>query len=451
MSPSPLAPISALLTDLYQLTMLQSYWQESMQGEAIFEMTIRRLPHQRNFLIAAGIEEAVAQLEQLRFSEEDIDYLQQQGLFKGPFLAWLKGFRFSGDIYALPEGTLFFPPTPLLQVVAPLPQAQLVETLLMNQIHYQTAIASKGARVKIACGDKGFMEFGLRRTYGQDAGIQASRCSYLAGADATSNVVAGRLYDIPISGTMAHAFVMAHESELAAFRAYQALYPKGALLVDTYDTLEGVKNVIRLRDENPSEFAIRAIRLDSGDLNKLARTCRQLLDGASLQGVAIYASGGLDEQSIAQLESQKAPIDAYAVGTNLGVCADAPYLECAYKCVWFDGRPLMKKAPGKLSYPGQKQLYRHFTKGGGLKHDLLELSHLPAPEGSTPLLQQMMRGGQLLAKPSKNSLVQARSRVAEQLSSLPEPLKNLTPADPQWRVELGSGLLREIEQLTQVG
>nr|CRH04611.1 Nicotinate phosphoribosyltransferase [Candidatus Magnetococcus massalia] len=439
---------TSLLTDLYQLTMLQSYWLEGMEGEAVYDMTIRRLPEQRNFLVAAGVESAIELLEALRFTPEDIDYLAGLGHFQDAFLQWLGEFRFTGDLYALPEGSIFFPPTPIVQVVAPLPQAQLVETALMNQIHFQSAIASKAARVHIAAGGKPVMEFGLRRCYGADAGLQASRSAYLGGTSITSNVAAAAHYGIPLSGTMAHAFIMSHTSELEAFRAYQKLYPTGALLVDTYDTLEGVRNLIRLRDERPNDFQIKAIRLDSGDLAELARQSRLLLDQAGLPEVKIYVSGGLDETSVAELEATGAPIDAYAVGTSLGVCADAPSMECAYKCALFDGRPLMKMAPGKRSYPGHKQLYRQRQADGTLKLDQLELAGQTEPVG-TPQLQKMMAGGQRCVEASSGTLEAARNRFMEQLSGLPPELRSLQPAKQPWQVEIGPALNLAVEQLLQ--
>ncbi|ABK43723.1 putative nicotinate phosphoribosyltransferase [Magnetococcus marinus MC-1] len=433
----------ALLTDLYQLTMLQSYWKEGMAQSAIYDFGMRSLPGCRNYLVMAGLESVLELLESLHFTAQDLAYLSTLGLFGDDFLSWLQDFRFTGTVHALAEGTLFFPPAPMLLIEAPLPQAQLVETAVMNQLHFQTLVASKAARVTQACQGKPFMEFALRRTHGMDAGLKASRSAYLAGASLTSNVEAGRRWQIPVSGTMAHAFVQAHGDELSAFRAYAALYPEGALLVDTYDTLQGVRHVIALAKELGTAFRIRAIRLDSGDLVALAKSARQMLDEAGLLQMKIYVSGGLDEHSVAQLEASGAPIDAYAVGTSLWVSEDLPATSCVYKCAVYGGRPVMKKATGKRSLPGFKQLYRH-QQDGRFSHDCIELRDAQA--SGTPLLQRVMVDGKRVNRPA-NPLAEARERCAEQLRQLPDELLGLTQASTPYPVQIGPHLTTLIEQL----
>jgi len=285
----------ALLTDLYQLTMLRGYREEGMDGQAVFSLFVRRLPESRNFLLACGLDDALRYLEELRFSESALDYLSGREEFDAAFIDWLRDFRFTGDVRAVREGTPLFANEPILEISAPLPEAQLVETFLMNQIHLQTTLASKAARVVLAAGGRAVVDFGLRRIHGADAGLKAARAFHIAGVAATSNVLAGKVYGVPIGGTMAHSYIQEHDSEMDAFRAFTRLYPDTVLLVDTYDTLEGVRRVVELAREVGEEFRVRAVRLDSGDLAKLAIAARKILDDGGLEEVEIFASGGLDE------------------------------------------------------------------------------------------------------------------------------------------------------------
>ncbi|MBX6365994.1 MAG: nicotinate phosphoribosyltransferase, partial [Gemmatimonadetes bacterium] len=349
----------ALLTDLYELTMLQAYWRERMDAEAVFSLHVRKLPPERNYLLACGVEDALRQLAALRFTRPALDYLGTLGLFRDEFLDWLGRLRFTGDVYAVPEGTPVFPPAPLLEVVAPLPEAQLAETLVLNRIHFQTVLASKAARVVRAAAGRPVVDFALRRMPGIDAGVTGARAFYVAGVASTSDVLAGARYGIPVAGTMAHSYVQAHDDELEAFRRFASLYPETTLLVDTYDTLRGVDAVIRLAAELGDAFRVRAIRLDSGDLAELARESRRRLDEAGLTGVRIFASGGLDEYAIAALVRSGAPIDAFGVGTRMGVSSDAPALDgMAYKLTEYAGRGRTKLSTGKFVYPGRKQVWR---------------------------------------------------------------------------------------------
>src|SRR3990170_1544849 len=315
----PARPSPALLTDLYELTMLQAYVEEGMHAEAVFDLYVRRLPSTRNYLLACGLDDVLEYLEALAFDDEALAYLDSCEQFSDRFLRYLRDFRFAGDVHAVPEGTAVFPFEPLVEIVAPLPQAQLVETMVMNQINLQTVLASKAVRVVAAAAGRPVVDFGFRRMHGVDAGLKAARAFYIAGVASTSNVAAGQTYGVPIAGTMAHSYVQAHDEELEAFRRFARLYPDTTLLVDTYDTIAGVRHVVTLAREMGSAFRVRAIRLDSGDLAALATEARRILDEAGLQGVRIFASGGLDEEAVATLVGQRAPIDAFGVGTDMGV------------------------------------------------------------------------------------------------------------------------------------
>src|SRR5436190_1215285 len=349
---------AALLTDLYELTMLQSYFHEGMNGAAVFDLFVRRLPEQRNYLVACGLEHVLAYLETLSFSQEAVSYLESLNRFSGEFLKSLADFRFTGDIYAVPEGTMVFADEPIIEVVAPLPQAQLIETFVMNQIQVATLAATKAARIVRAARGKPVIDFGVRRMHGADAGIKEPRAFHIAGVAATSNVLAGRLYGIPVAGTMAHSYIQAFEDELEAFRKFVTQFPEAILLVDTYDTVAGIRNVIELAREMGPNFRVSGIRLDSGNIAQLAVEGRRLLDSAGLNQVKIFASNSLDEYSIEELLNSGAPIDGFGVGGRMGVSSDAPMLDTAYKLVEYAGRATMKLSSDKGSLPGRKQIFR---------------------------------------------------------------------------------------------
>jgi len=348
----------ALLTDLYELTMVQAYWTHEMNDTATFSFFSRRLPKDRNFLLAAGINEALTVVRELHFSDAAIEYLQSQKIFEPEFLEWLAQWRFRGDIWALPEGTPFFANEPLVEVRATLPEAQLLESILMNQVHLPTLLASKAARVALAAGGRTVVDFGLRRMHGIDAALKAARAFYVAGVDATSNVLAGRRYGIPIAGTMAHSYIQAYDRELDAFRDFAAIYEHPVLLIDTYDVAEGARNVVRLAQELDAPERIRAVRIDSGDLGELARTVREILDDAGLTSVEIFVSGGLDEHEIERLVEGSFPVDGFGVGTSMGVSEDAPALDAAYKLTAYAGRGRLKLSSGKAILPCRKQIFR---------------------------------------------------------------------------------------------
>ena len=434
---------AALLTDLYQLTMLQAYLAEGIQDEAIFALFVRRLPAPRNYLIACGRDAVPRYLATMRFSKDALTYLGSLDLISNQFLDWLGGFRFTGDVYAVPEGTPVFADEPILEVIAPLPEAQLVETFVLNQVSFQTMVASKAARVVTAAAGRSVIEFGLRRLHGADAGLKAARACFVGGVSGTSNVLAGQVYGIPVVGTRAHSYVSTHDEELEAFRAFAAVYPESILLVDTYDTLDGVRSVIRLAGELGDGFRIRGIRLDSGDLEALARTARRLLDDAGLTNVEIFVSGSLDEHIVARLVVAGAPITGFGVGTRMGVSADAPYLDSAYKLVGYGGRARMKLSADKSNLPGRKQTYRVMS-GSEASHDVLGLHQEPV-EG-VPLMVQVMGGGRRLPA-GRAGLEPIAQRTREQLATLPARLLALEPADPPYRVTVSPGLQAEAERV----
>jgi nicotinate phosphoribosyltransferase len=425
----------ALLTDLYQLTMLQAYWVEGMHDEAVFTLFCRRLPPTRNYLVACGLDEVLRYLETLRFTPESLEYLASLGMFQAAFLDWLATFRFNGGVHAVPEGTPIFANEPILEVIAPIAEAQLVETFVMNQILVQTVIASKASRVQTAAGDRVAVDFGLRRTHGAEAGLKAARAGYIAGLAGTSNVLAGQKYGIPLYGTMAHSYVQAHGSEMAAFRAFAGLYPNTTLLVDTYDTLRGVEKVVALKRELGASFSVAAVRLDSGDLYDLAVRTRRLLDLGGATGVRIFASGGLDERAIAGLLARGAPIDGFGVGSDLAVSADAPSLDLAYKLVSYAGAGRVKTSPGKPILPGRKQLFRVETDGHAT-HDIVARADESQP--GRPLLRLVMRGGRRVDP--QESIQDARARAARELACLPEAVRRLEAAAPPYLVEVSETL-----------
>ncbi len=429
----------ALITDLYQLTMAQAYWQEDMTAPAVFDLFCRHLPEQRSYLVACGLEDALDYLEELHFSDGELAYLDSLGRFTPGFLDYLSGLRFTGTVRAMPEGTVAFANEPLLEVEAPLPEAQLVETFLLNQVHYQTLVASKAARVVGAARGRAVVDFGLRRYHGVDAGLKAARAAHVAGVGATSNVQAGHRYGIPVSGTMAHSYVLAHADERAAFRAFARLYPDTVLLVDTYDTLEGVEEVIRLARDLGSDFHVRAIRIDSGDLGAAAAAARKRLYEAGLANVGIFVSGDLDEHRIAELVAADAPVNGFGVGTRLGTSADAPFLNSAYKLVEYAGRPRMKLSSGKLTLPGRKQVFRVLEKSRAAR-DVLGL-HDESVAGR-PLLRPVMREGERLPGASP-PLAEVRAYCAEELGTLPEALRALEPPERPYPVEISFGLAAE--------
>lgn len=429
---------ASLVTDQYELAMVQAYWNEGLTEEATFSLYSRRLPSKRNFLLACGLDEVLTYLETLRFSPDGLEFLSTLGTFRDEFLAWLGELRFRGEVRAVEEGTPVFPEEPLLEVTASLPEAQVVETFLMNQIHFQTMAASKAVRVVAAAGGRPVVDFGLRRIHGADAGLKGARAFYIAGVASTSNVLAGRIYGIPVSGTMAHSYVQAHDNERSAFREFAGLYPGTILLVDTYDTLEGVKKVVKLADELGEDFQVRGIRLDSGDLAALSRQARRILDAAGLEEVGIFASGGLDEQEIADLLEAGACVSGFGVGTRMSVSSDAPYLDMAYKLTTYAGRGRLKLSTGKPVLPGRKQVFRVEEKGE-IRRDVLALEE--EEQEGRPLLTTVMQEGRRLLG-TRRSLDEIREASAREVAALPPSIRALAPADPPFQVEVSPRLQR---------
>lgn len=429
-------PGAALFTDLYELAMLRAYVELGMSERAAFSLYVRRLPPSRNFLLACGMSELLNDIRAFRYDDAQLRYLASLGAFPDSFLDWLRRFRFTGDIHAMPEGTPFFADEPILEIVAPIAEAQVVETLVLNQIGLQTTLASKAARVVAAARGRKIVDFGARRAQGRDAATRGARAFYIAGVAATSNLEAGKAYDIPVAGTMAHSFVEACASEAQAFDAYARMFPDTTLLVDTYDTLEGVRRVVELARSLGAEFKVHAIRLDSGDLDSLARQARRLLDEARLGRVQIIASGGLDEQAIDRLTSAGAPIDAFGVGTDMAVSSDAPALDIAYKVTEYAGRGRMKLSSGKQSLPGRKQVFRQF-------HDGRAIGDVIARDGETlpgvPLLRPVMRDGEPLATAAA-PLAQIRAQAREAIRALPAECRSLSPMATPYPVTISARL-----------
>jgi nicotinate phosphoribosyltransferase len=418
----------ALLTDLYQLTMLQAYYREGMVGPASFELFVRKLPPGRNFLVAAGLEQLLEYLESFRFSGEDCDWLAGQPGFTPEFVAALANLRFTGDVDALPEGSVFFQNEPIVRVTAPLPEAQIIETRLINLIQLQTMLASKAVRSVLAAPGKLLVDFGLRRAHGAEAGLLAARAAYLAGFDGSSNVLAGKLYGMPLYGTMAHSYVMAHDREEEAFAAFaEALPGNVVLLIDTYDTLEAARKTVALAPRLAARgIPIRAVRLDSGDLAALAGEVRGILDRGGLADCGIFASGDLDEHEIGRLLEAGAPIDGFGVGTRMTTSVDFPYLNCAYKLQEYAGLPRRKRSAGKATWPGCKQAYRCYDERGAMSHDRLAGTWEDCD--GAPLLQPVMRRGRRLHPPEP--LAAARQRLRRELHGLPAALRSIGTEAP---------------------
>lgn len=413
-----------LFTDLYELTMAQAYWRAGVTAEARFSLFARRMPSDRGYMLFAGLEDMLYALENLRFSADAIEYLRSLSLFDAEFLGYLRGLRFSGSARAMPEATPFFADEPVLEVSAPVIEAQIVETLLLNQFNVQTMLAGKAARVVTAADGRVAVDFAARRAQGLDAAVKFARSSYIAGFAGTSNVQAGKRHGIPLFGTMAHSFITSFESELDAFNAYAAAFPNSAtFLVDTYDTIAGVENAIRAAKRmRESGYELRAVRLDSGDLLDLSRNARAMLDAAGLPDVQVFVSGGLDEFEIERLVTSGAAIDGFGVGTMVGVSADYPWLDCVYKMVEYDGRPALKLSEGKQTLPGGKQVFRRFDDGM-YAGDVIACADEPTPPGATPLLREVMRDGARLT--DAPTLAELRERFAQEFGRLPSAHKRL--------------------------
>jgi nicotinate phosphoribosyltransferase len=431
----------ALVTDLYELTMAASYLRRAMVGPATFSLFVRKLPPDRGFLVAAGLEDCLSYLEDFAFEEGDLAWLETAG-FDDDSVGAFARLRFTGDVWAVPEGRVVLPDEPLLEVTAPIAEAQLVETYLLNQVTHQTAIATEAARSKVAAGPIELVDFALRRTHGVDAGMAVARVTAIAGFSATSNVEAARRFGLRAAGTMAHSYLEAFPTEADAFRAFAADHPgRLTFLVDTYDTLRGVQTAIDVISELGLTGRL-AVRLDSGHLEELAVETRRILDDAGLPNVRIFASGGLDEYDLERFAARGVPIDAAGVGTKMGVSADAPSLDSAYKIVAYGERPVLKLSPGKRTLPGAKQVWRRSP----IVEDILGLRDEPCPSGYEPLLVPVMRGGTRVGQP--DSIAAARERCARDLDALPPAARRLRlPIAPTVRVsDALDSLTREVAE-----
>ncbi len=412
----------SLLTDLYQLTMAATYYQKQMFAPATFSLFIRKYPPDRGYFISAGLEDVLDFLETFHFSHESLDYLKKTGMFSDDFLHYLSDLRFTGDVYAMPEGRLFFKDEPVLEVTAPIIEAQLVETFIINAMNLPIVIAGKAARCVHAARGRKLIDFSLRRTQGMDAGLKVARSSYIAGFDGTSNVLAGKLYDIAISGTMAHSYVTSFDEEIDSFRAFAEVFPDSTvLLIDTFDTIQGAYKALEVAQEMAEKGKqIRGVRLDSGDMTQLSKEVRKIFTDAGMGNIHIFASGGYDEYKISDAVENDAEIDGFGVGTKMGVSADAPYLDIAYKLVRYDNRPLLKLSSGKKTLVNKKQVFRN-TQDGKPAGDVIALRD-EVLEGD-PLLQHVMDNGrsQIEPEPVKN----IRERFLNELDHLDNAFKQL--------------------------
>ncbi len=418
---------SGLLTDLYELTMAAGYVQNRFEARATFELFVRELPPRRGYLVAAGLEQALDYLEHVCFDAEDVAYLRKHPAFrhvKEEFFDYLENFRFTGDVWAMPEGTIFFPSEPLLRVTAPIAEAQILETYLLATVNYQSLVATKAARITTAAGERHVIDFGTRRAHGIESGVLAARAAYIGGCAGTSNVFAGQRFGIPTYGTQAHSWIMAYEREEEAFRRFQEVFPEHSiLLVDTYDVRAAIEKIIA------SGRKPRGIRLDSGDIAADSRWARSRLEGAGWADVQIFASGNLDEYRIVALLEGGAEIDGFGVGTALVTSEDAPSLGVVYKLVEVEEqnerRLAAKFSDAKTTYPGRKQVFRFSDARGEYYQDLITLEG-EQPSGGEPLLVPVMRGGKRIA--AAPPLAELRERCLGSLHRLPGALRRLEPA-----------------------
>jgi len=436
---------SPLLTDLYELNMIQAYLDRGENGEAVFEFFVRRLPARRSFLLAAGLADAIDYLTTLHFSDAEIDWLKSTGRFNQSLFDYLAGFRFTGDVHAIPEGSVCFPSEPLIRITAPLPQAQLVETRLINILHYQTLVASKAARMVLAAPGKILSDFGLRTAHGAEAGLFSARASYIAGFAGAANVLAGKRYGIPIVGTMAHSYVQVHDDEAQAFENFARARPEGViLLIDTYDTEQGARKVVELAPRLKADgITIRGVRIDSGDLITNAHKVRRILDEGGLREVIILVSGGINEDILQGMMKARTPIDGFGIGVNLAASLDAPALDCAYKLQSYAGRPKRKLSEGKATWPGAKQVWRTYDADGRMRGDILSLETDRQP--GEPLIVPVMRAGKLIA--SLPALAQIREHAARDLKRLAGPLARLESGF-EYTVQMADALRALAEQIS---
>ena len=413
-----------IMTDLYELTMAASYFEQDMYAPATFSLMVREYPSKRSYLVCAGLDPLLDYLESFHFRPDDLEYLEQTSIFPDRFLQFLETLRFTGEVRAIPEGRIAFCDEPLVEITAPVMQAQLVETFVINSINLPTLVATKASRCRHAAGERGLVDFSLRRTHGMHAGLMVARSSFIGGFIGTSNVQAGKIYGLPNYGTMAHSYVESFEREIDSFRAFAKSFPDNTvLLIDTYDTLLGARKAVTVaREMQQVGKSLRAVRLDSGDMVQLSQQVREIFDESGFPDVRIFASGGFDEFKIQRILTDGANIDAFGVGTRMGVSADAPYLNMAYKMVMYNGRPVMKLSSGKISLAGPKQVFRQRTKDGYFKRDLIGLLDDDIAESESLLVPVMQDGKRLL--PSE-PLPKIQELFRKEFAMLPETYKDL--------------------------
>ncbi|MCW1990789.1 nicotinate phosphoribosyltransferase [Bradyrhizobium diazoefficiens] len=414
---------SALLTDLYQLNMVQAYLETGQTETAVFEFFVRKLPPQRNFLVAAGLEQALEFLQDLRFSDDELSWLIRGGRFSARLIDYLSDFRFSGDVHAMPEGAVFFANEPILRVTAPLPEAQLVETRLINVLHFQSLIASKAARMALLAPDKLLVDFGLRRAHGAEAGLLAARASYIGGIAGTATVLAEKCFGIPACGTMAHSFIQSFDDETAAFESFARARPKDlVLLIDTYDTEMAARKVVALAPRlRTLGISVRGVRIDSGDLVALSRRVRRILDEGGLKDVTIFVSGGIEEETLSSFIREAAPIDGIGIGTSLATSSDAPALDCAYKLQEYAGVARRKRSAGKATWPGRKQVWRRYDAEGLMASDVLSTED-DSQEGEALIGPVLQEGRPVAHQPSLQDI---RAHARTQVERLPRGFERL--------------------------
>ncbi len=444
--PDRTSTTSALFTDLYELTMGASYYREKMFAPATFSLFVRNYPENWGFFAFAGLDSVLEYLENFGFTAEEIEYLRTLDMFEDDFLSYLADLRFTGNVWAMREGELFFANEPVIEVTAPIIESQLVETYIINAVHIQSLICAKASRCNIVSQGKALVDFSLRRTHGTDAGLKVARSSHIAGFRATSNVLAGQLYGIPVSGTMAHSYVTAFEEEIESFRAFVRAHPDNAiLLVDTYDTISGTKKACEVgREMKQRGQQLRGIRLDSGDMADLSKKVRKILDAAGLAETQVFASSGFDEYKIADVLSKNALIDGFGVGTNMGVSEDVPSFDMAYKMVDYSGRPVLKLSSGKRTLPAEKQVYRLYGKDGKFERDTIALRGETAPREANPLLIKVMENGKRLFR---ESLDDSQKRCTDSLKKLPQKVARVR--NPKEYAVLESKDLQELTNAIQ--
>lgn len=436
----------ALFTDLYELTMAASYFEHGMLEPASFSLFVRNYPPHRSYFVSAGLADVLDYLEGLSFTPDDLEYLERTRLFKSNFLSFLETVEFTGDVFAIPEGRLFFANEPILEVTAPLIEAQIVETFIINAINIQSMIATKASRCVHAAQGRPLVDFALRRTQAKDAGMKVARASFIGGFIGTSNVLASKTFGIPIYGTMAHSFITSFSKEIDSFRAYVRTFPQNAvLLIDTYDTLTGARNAAEVGKEMARRGeTLGGVRLDSGDMAKLSIGVRKILREASLSDTQIFASGAFDEYKIQKVLRQGAEIDSFGVGTKMGVSADAPYLDMAYKLVKYQGRPVLKLSPGKSTLTSDKQVFRLRTPDGHLGSDTIGLRD-DLFEGAESLLKKVMDRGKTLSPPP--SLPNIQKTFLEEFKGLDNTYKGLEGTEHEYPVHI-SARLKKLQKET---